>query len=87
MTWISTIICGTFLLRAIVGVPVAIAQNKSIARLESLKPELQKLGEELKMETAIAIKKFNWDEKTTKRQFTKSVSCEIADIFLVDSKC
>lgn len=74
MTWISTIICSTLLIRTIVGIPVAIAQTKAMDRLVNLKPELQKLGEELKMETAIAIQKFNWDKKTVHRQFTKSVS-------------
>lgn len=75
MTWISTIILGTFLIRASVGVPVAIAQNKSLARLEMLKPELKALTDDLKRETAMAVQKFKWDEKTTRRQFTKSVSC------------
>lgn len=78
MTWISTIVCSTLLIRTVVGLPVAVAQTKAMERLVNLKPELQTLGEELKLETAIAIKKFNWDKKTAHRQFTKSVSTKYA---------
>lgn len=73
LTWITTIISGTVLIRMLVGLPVSVIQQKATGRLESLKPEIMNLTAELRRETALAIKKFNWDEKTARRQYTKSV--------------
>ncbi|CAL8106620.1 unnamed protein product [Orchesella dallaii] len=72
MSWVGAVLCGTFLIRAFVGLPIAVVQQKSVAKLESLKPEFQKLGNDLKRETAIAVKKFGWDEKTARTRFTRS---------------
>jgi len=72
MSWIGAVLCGTFLIRTFVGLPIAVFQQKSVAKLESLKPEFQKLGNDLKMETAIAVKKFGWDEKTARTRFKRS---------------
>ncbi|ODM94837.1 Mitochondrial inner membrane protein COX18 [Orchesella cincta] len=72
MSWVGVVFCGTFLIRSLVGLPIAVIQQKSVAKLESLKPEFQKLGNDLKMETAMAVKKFGWDQKTARIRFTRS---------------
>lgn len=48
-------------------------QNYILAKVENLKPEMDKLVKELKRETAIAIRKLGWDEKHARIMFNRSV--------------
>jgi len=73
MSWIQTIFIGTVVIRLLVGIPIAVSQQKALAKLEDLQPRFKKLAEDLKAETGLAIRTFGWDEKTAKRQFIKSV--------------
>jgi membrane protein insertase Oxa1/YidC/SpoIIIJ len=73
VTWVQFIIGTTIITRLLTGLPVAIAQQRAIKRLELIQPQLKDLAEELKKETGFAIKKFGWDESTAKKQFMKSV--------------
>jgi len=70
------------LIRIVIGLPIAVTQQKTIAKLENLQPQMKELADELKKETGYAIRKFGWDEKVAKRQFTKSVSLSMWVIFL-----
>jgi len=72
LSWVQVILCSTVVIRIALGLPIAITQQRAIARLEKLKPELEDLALELRKETGLAIRQFKWDEKTAKRQYKKS---------------
>lgn len=74
MSWWSTIIVSTIILRGCVTLPLALYQNKILAKVENLTTELPDLVKELKMETAMATKKFNWTEQQAKVMYNRSLN-------------
>lgn len=73
MDWTSTILLTTLGIRLFVGLPIAVFQQKSIAKLENLQPELKQLAADIGRETSIAVKLYNWDARKAKRTFLASV--------------
>lgn len=73
MPWWATIICTTVALRTIITLPLAIYQNYILAKFENLHLEMPDIIKELKKETGIAIKMFNWDERTAKLHYKHAV--------------
>lgn len=73
LPWWATIVCTTVLLRTCITVPLAVYQYYILAKLENLKLEMPGIAEELKKETAVAIKMYNWDERTTKAMYNRSI--------------
>ncbi|KFB47041.1 AGAP005624-PA-like protein [Anopheles sinensis] len=73
LPWWATIILATVGLRTFVTLPLAIYQNKILARLEKISLEMPDIIKELKMETAYAIKKFNWSEKEARIMYNHSL--------------
>uniref|UniRef100_A0A1L8E0C0 Putative cytochrome oxidase bioproteinis protein oxa1 mitochondrial n=1 Tax=Nyssomyia neivai TaxID=330878 RepID=A0A1L8E0C0_9DIPT len=73
LPWWGTIILSTCLLRTVVTVPLTIYQNKIMARIELISMEMPEIAKELKQETAIAMKKFNWTEKQAKIMYAHSL--------------
>ena len=45
-----------------------------MAKLENLRPEMNEMVQELKKETAYAVKKYGWNEKHARYMFNRSVS-------------
>lgn len=74
LPWWATIICTAVLLRTTVTLPLAVYQYYILAKLENLRLEMPAIVEELKKETAMAIKLYNWDEKMARITFNRSVS-------------
>lgn len=74
LPWWATIVCCTILLRTCVTIPLAVYQHYILAKLENLKIEMPDIVKDLKQETALAIKMYNWDEKTARITFNRSVS-------------
>lgn len=74
LPWWATIVCSTVLLRTCVTVPLAVYQHYILAKVENLKIEMADIAKVLKQETALAIKMYNWDEKTARITFNRSVS-------------
>jgi len=72
VTWIQTIVLGTIAIRLFFAFPLSIVQQKSLARLESLQPELKQLVEDLKREVFIATKIYKWNERTANSTFRRS---------------
>uniref|UniRef100_A0A1B0DQC0 Membrane insertase YidC/Oxa/ALB C-terminal domain-containing protein n=1 Tax=Phlebotomus papatasi TaxID=29031 RepID=A0A1B0DQC0_PHLPP len=94
LPWWGSIILSTVLLRTAVTVPLTIYQNKIMARIEMITQEMPEIAKELKRETAIAMKQFNWTEReakimyahSLKKQWTKLVvreNCHPAKSFIV----
>ncbi|XP_063931071.1 cytochrome c oxidase assembly protein COX18, mitochondrial-like isoform X2 [Zophobas morio] len=61
------------MLRSCITVPFAIYQNYILAKLEYVKIEMDDIAKELKKETAVAVKMYNWDEKTARISFKRSI--------------
>lgn len=74
LPWWASIICTTILARSIITLPLGIYQNYILAKLQNLNPEMVEITNELKKETALAIKQFNWNEATAKHHYRRSVS-------------
>lgn len=74
LPWWATVILSTVLLRTVVTLPFAIYQNKISARIELLTLEMPDIVQELKRETAIAIKQFKWSEQQARVTYNRSVS-------------
>lgn len=73
LPWWATIITSTILLRTTITLPVAIYQQYILAKLENIKLEMPNIAKEVKKEIAIAIKMYNWDERTARVTFNRSV--------------
>lgn len=74
LPWWATVILSTVLLRTVVTLPFAIYQNKISAKIELLTLEMPDIVQELKRETAIAIKQFKWSEQQARVTYNRSVS-------------
>lgn len=86
MPWWSTIIVSTFLLRGCVTFPLALYQSKILSKVERLsKEEMPEIAKEMKVEMAMAIKKFNWDEKTAKIMFARSMKKQWKNLIVRDN--
>ena len=48
LPWWGTILCSTLILRTIITLPLAIKQNKYLAKLELLKPMLKEITDAVK---------------------------------------
>ncbi|XP_060535800.1 cytochrome c oxidase assembly protein COX18, mitochondrial [Cylas formicarius] len=73
LPWWASIIGTTVMLRTCLTLPLAVYQNRVLARLENATLEMGPLVDELKKETAIATKVYQWDEKTARYMFNRSV--------------
>lgn len=74
LPWWATVILSTVLLRTVVTLPFAIYQNKISVKIELLTLEMPDIVQELKRETAIAIKQFKWSEQQARVTYNRSVS-------------
>jgi mitochondrial inner membrane protein COX18 len=73
LPWWATIVLSTVMLRTCITMPLAIYQNKILARVENLSLEMPAIVKELKQETAYAMKKFNWTEKQARILYNRSL--------------
>lgn len=74
LPWWATIICTTIALRTVITLPLAIYQNYILAKFENLHLEMPDIVKELKKETAVAVRMFDWDERTAKLHYNHAVS-------------
>lgn len=72
LPWWGSIILSTILMRSVLTFPFAVYQKYIIAKVENLKPEMSEMVQELKKETAYAVKKYGWNEKHAKYMFNRS---------------
>lgn len=86
LPWWATIITSTFLLRGCVTVPLALYQNRILAKVERITTvDMPEIAKELKMETGMAIKKFSWDEKTAKMMFARSMRKQYSNMVVKEN--
>ncbi|XP_018564114.1 mitochondrial inner membrane protein COX18 [Anoplophora glabripennis] len=82
LPWWASVVCSTILLRTCVTLPLAIYQHYILAKVENLKLEMPKIVKELKHEIALAIRMYNWDEKTARITFNRSVRKQWNDLIV-----
>lgn len=86
LPWWATIITSTILLRGCITLPLALYQNRILAKVERITTvDMLEIAKELKMETGLAIKKFGWDEKTAKVQFMKSMKKQYNNLIVKEN--
>ncbi|XP_037799623.1 cytochrome c oxidase assembly protein COX18, mitochondrial-like [Penaeus monodon] len=85
LPWWGAIIISTILMRGVLTFPLAVYQNYILAKVENLKPEMDKLVKELKRETAIAIRKLGWDEKHARIMFNRSAKKMWKDLIIKEN--
>ncbi|XP_045516632.1 cytochrome c oxidase assembly protein COX18, mitochondrial [Pieris brassicae] len=73
LTWWSTIVTSTLLIRACMTLPLSIYQNYILAKVENIGLELKDLVNELKKETAMARKVYNLSDKQTVILYKRSL--------------
>lgn len=78
LPWWATIAISTFTLRTVITLPLAVYQNKNMAKFEKVATiDLPEISKQLKQETAIAVRKFKWTEEEARNAFTASVGCRV----------
>lgn len=82
LPWWATIVVSTVALRTVITLPLAIYSNKVSAKLENITGEMPAIVKELKMEAAMARKKFQWSEQQTRIVYNRSVRMEIDNMNL-----
>ena len=84
--WWSTIILSTFLLRSAITFPLALYQNKILAKVEKLSTEdMPLIAKELKMETAVAVRKFKWTEDQARVMYLKSLNKQWKNLIIKEN--
>lgn len=85
MPWWLTIVFGTVLARSIVTFPLAIYQNKILAKVENISIELKDLAEELKYEAATAKKQFDLTDVQTRNLYKISLKKQWTNLIIRDN--
>lgn len=85
LSWWSTIIVSTVILRGAITFPLAIYQSKILAKVEKLSEEMPAIVKELKIETFHAIKKFNWTEKEAGIRYNRSLKKQFNNLIIRDN--
>lgn len=73
LPWWGSIILSTIMIRTLITLPLAVYQHYIMAKLQNLRLEMPAIVEELKMETAVAMKRFHWTEEQAKLMFKHSL--------------
>lgn len=84
LPWWATIVVSTVALRTVITLPLAIYSNTVSAKLENITGEMPAIVQELKMEAAMARKKFQWSEQQTRIVYNRSVRMETDKTVLED---
>lgn len=74
LPWWATIALTTFFLRTVITLPLFIYSAHVLAHVEKLGPEISALAKELKVEVAVAVKKYEWDNKVARYHYNSNVS-------------
>jgi membrane protein insertase Oxa1/YidC/SpoIIIJ len=85
LPWWGTIVVSTILLRGIFTFPLAIFQAKILAKVENITTEMPAIVKELKIETARAIKKFEWSEAQARVMYNRSLGQQWNNLIVRDN--
>lgn len=85
LSWWSTIIVSTFLLRGVITLPLGVYQSKILAKVEKLTEEMPAIVQELRMETRHAIQKFKWSESQARTMYNRSLKKQWNNLIIRDN--
>jgi mitochondrial inner membrane protein COX18 len=85
LPWWATIVVSTVLMRTCITLPLAIYQNKILARVENITLEMPAIVAELKQETAYAMKKYQWTEKQARVIYNRSLKKQWHELIVRDN--
>ncbi|XP_012233652.2 cytochrome c oxidase assembly protein COX18, mitochondrial [Linepithema humile] len=73
LPWWLIIVLTTIMMRTTVTLPLFFYQQYILAKLENLKPEMDEIVKELKVETNYAMHKFNWSKEYARPLYNRSL--------------
>ncbi|KAM6206756.1 cytochrome c oxidase assembly protein COX18, mitochondrial [Sarcoramphus papa] len=85
LPWWAAIVGGAALLRTAVTLPLAAHQNRLLAKLENLQPEIKKVAERLRYEVSVRGKQLGWSEKVARFHFKKNLQRIITELYIRDN--
>ncbi|XP_045135735.1 cytochrome c oxidase assembly protein COX18, mitochondrial-like isoform X2 [Portunus trituberculatus] len=85
LSWWGSIILSTILMRSILTFPLAVYQKYIMAKVENLRPEMNEMIQELKKETAYAVKKYGWNERHARYMFNRSAKKMWRELIIRDN--
>lgn len=85
LPWWSTILLTTIIARTATTLPLSIYQQKILAKVENVALEMPAIAEELKKETAFAVRKFKWNEQQAKIMYRRSLKKQYDNLIIRDN--
>lgn len=85
LSWWSTIIVSTVLLRGCITFPLSLYQSKILAKVERLTEEMPEIVRGLKVETNFAVKKFHWTENQARMMYNRSLKQQWNNLIIRDN--
>lgn len=86
LPWWATIIVSTCVLRATITLPLTVYQHYISAKYINIQPRIKQLAEELKKETQLAIKLYNWPKEKARYMYNKSLRKHIHAL-IIEENC
>lgn len=62
---------------------IFLRQASVLARLETIKPQMDALAQEIGKEVAVATRMYSWDKRTARRTFNQAVGCGLISLLEV----
>lgn len=85
LPWWSSIVLSTIIIRAATTLPLSIYQQNVLAKVENISLEMPAIAEELKRETSVAVRKFQWTEKKAKMMYSRSLKKQWNNLIIRDN--
>ena len=85
LPWWASIALATILLRSCITLPLAIYSSYIRTQVENLQPEIWKLSQRLKIETAKTIREFGWDMEHGRQRYNYSIKKVIRELYIQEN--
>lgn len=85
LSWGSTIVATSLVLRVVITLPLSVYQHHVLARFANLDSEMAGIAQELKRETAQAVRMFNLNEKQAFYLYKRSLKKQLQRLVVRDN--
>ncbi|KAH9383667.1 hypothetical protein HPB48_025419 [Haemaphysalis longicornis] len=85
LSWGSTIVATSLVLRVVITLPLSVYQHHVLARFANLDREMAGIAQELKRETAQAVRMFNLNEKQAFYLYKRSLKKQLQRLVVRDN--
>ncbi|XP_038061231.1 cytochrome c oxidase assembly protein COX18, mitochondrial-like [Patiria miniata] len=86
LPWWLTILVTTFLLRGALVLPFSILQQRVLAKIENVQPQINTHAEHMKQQVALKAKELNWSQKEMANVYSQQVKFMVTRLHF-DNKC